>query len=189
MRFCLINRVVHINTESVLSVKVLLLSATAFLCLLVIPDNAAIAGSLLSSHADYILVDKSERSMTLYSKHSKIKTYKIALGRKPLGPKLLQGDQKTPEGHYIIDGRNPDSRFYRSLHISYPNEIDMELTEQAGISPGGDIFIHGTGKEKEWMGKFHRAYDWTDGCIAVTDEEVDEIWQMVPDGTKIVIVP
>ncbi len=139
--------------------------------------------------ADYILVEKSERRLTLFANDRTIKTYKIALSPVPEGPKLIQGDHRTPEGSYVIDARNPDSKFHLSLHISYPNEIDQEIAQMAGVVSGGSIMIHGAGEQYEWMGKFHTSLDWTDGCIAVTNEEIEEIWQLVPDGTPIKIRP
>jgi murein L,D-transpeptidase YafK len=139
--------------------------------------------------ADYILVEKSLKRLTLFSDETMIKTYDVALGRNPKGPKLVEGDRRTPEGRYIIDSRNPDSNYHLSLHISYPNEADLQIAEIAGVSPGGNIMIHGTGDEYAWMGTFHDVIDWTDGCIAVTNDEIEEIWQLVPDGTVIDIRP
>lgn len=139
--------------------------------------------------ADYILVEKAVRRLTLFANDKAIRTYSVALGRSPVGPKLTKGDHRTPEGTYMIDARNPDSRYHLSLHISYPNEIDREVAAMAGVVSGGSIMIHGTGEEYEWMGRFHTVNDWTDGCIAVTNEEIEEIWQLVPDGTPIKIRP
>jgi murein L,D-transpeptidase YafK len=118
-----------------------------------------------------------------------MKTYRIALGRSPVGKKTREGDRKTPEGCYTIDWRNPGSRFYRSLHISYPNDEDIQQAASQGVSPGGDIMIHGLKNGKSWIGKRHRRQDWTDGCVAVTNTEMDEIWDAVPDGTPVKIVP
>jgi murein L,D-transpeptidase YafK len=139
--------------------------------------------------ADYVVVSKKERSLTLMSQGRIVKTYKVALGSVPVGPKSKQGDHMTPEGKYILDRRNPQSRFYRSIHISYPNEQDREHARQLGIAPGGDIFVHGLPNGFGWLGASHRLKDWTDGCIAVTNVEMDEIWQSVPDGTPIEIKP
>ena len=153
-------------------------------------NNPVQAAELVSSvKADFILVEKAERRLTLFAKDKKIRTYKIALGRKPDGPKFEEGDQRTPEGSYIIDARNPDSKFHLSLHISYPNKIDSELAFMAGLISGGSIMIHGAGEEYGWMGKFHSVRDWTDGCIAVTNDEIEEIWNLVPIGTPIKIRP
>jgi murein L,D-transpeptidase YafK len=145
---------------------------------------------LLSSvQADYILVEKVARRLTLFVNNRKIKTYKIALGRNPIGPKLEKGDMRTPEGLYYIDARNPESKYHMSLHLSYPNEVDLEIAALASVSPGGNIMIHGAGEEYAWMGKFHVVHDWTEGCIAVTNDEIEEIWNIVPDGTIIEIRP
>lgn len=140
--------------------------------------------------ADRVLVHKKERTLQLLSKGIVIRTYKIALGGSPEGHKQQQGDQKTPEGEYTIDFRNPRSQFYKSLHISYPNARDRTNARRLKVHPGGDIFIHGLGTGI-WgaAGKTHTLRDWTLGCIAVTNEEIDEIWKLVPDGTKIEIRP
>jgi len=139
--------------------------------------------------ADRIVVYKKRRTMELMTKGKILKTYKIALGGSPVGPKRVQGDHKTPEGEYKIDSRNPKSRFYLALHISYPNAHDRKRARQLGMSPGGAIMIHGLGKEFAWLGSSHTLYDWTDGCIAVTNEEIEEIWEFVPIGTPIEILP
>src|SRR5262249_23683024 len=115
--------------------------------------------------------------------------YKVALGTQSIGPKTRQGDHKTPEGAYIIDRRNPHSQFYRALHISYPNAADRERARKSGVAAGGDIMIHGLPNGYGRLGSAHRLKDWTDGCIAVTNQEMDEIWRLVPDGTKIEILP
>ncbi len=141
------------------------------------------------NRADYILIEKSDRLLTLFSDNKVIKTYKIALGKNPEGHKIKMGDRKTPEGTYYIDSRKADSKYHLALHISYPNEIDTYFAEKQGLSPGNNIMIHGTGEEYAWMGKYHSVNDWTDGCIAVTNQEINEIWHMVPDGTKIKIIP
>ncbi len=144
---------------------------------------------LTRTQADYILVEKSARRMVLFSGVSEIKEYKIALGREPVGPKIKRGDNKTPEGIYFIDARNPESQYHLSLHISYPDRYDLMKAEVLGVDPGGSIVIHGAGERHAWKGKFHTASDWTEGCIAVTNEEIEEIWQLVPDGTMIRINP
>jgi murein L,D-transpeptidase YafK len=144
---------------------------------------------LLDVQADYLLVEKSLKRLTLFTDEIPIKAYDVALGRNPVGPKLSEGDRRTPEGRYVIDARNQDSKYHLSLHISYPNAVDLEITGLAGVNPGSNIMIHGTGDEYAWMGKFHDVLDWTDGCIAVTNDEIEEIWQLVPDGTPIEIRP
>jgi murein L,D-transpeptidase YafK len=139
--------------------------------------------------ADQVIVEKGHRTLTLLSHGKALHTYKVALGGTPIGAKEQQGDHKTPEGHYILDRRNPKSRFYKSIHVSYPNEHDKQTAARRGVSPGGDIMIHGLPNGFGWLGATHRAQDWTDGCIAVTNAEMDEIWQFVPDGTPIEIRP
>ena len=139
--------------------------------------------------ADKILIEKKERRLTLFSKGKVLKAYQIALGGNPNGPKERQGDNKTPEGTYIIDSRNKDSRYHLSLHISYPNEKDKKRAKELGVSPGGDIMIHGIKNGFSWVGDLHAEVDWTKGCIAVTNEEIEEIDKLVPKGTIVEISP
>jgi L,D-peptidoglycan transpeptidase YkuD (ErfK/YbiS/YcfS/YnhG family) len=145
--------------------------------------------ALRTEPADKVLIEKKERRLTLLSKGEVIKTYKIALGGDPVGPKVMQGDNKTPEGVYIIDSRNNNSEYHLSLHISYPNEIDKKRARELGVSPGGDIMIHGIKNGLGWVGASHAELDWTKGCIAVTDKEMEEIYKLVPNGTIVVIMP
>jgi murein L,D-transpeptidase YafK len=129
--------------------------------------------------ADLVVVSKKRREMVLLRGESVLRTYRIALGREPVGPKRQEGDGRTPEGRYIIDRRNAKSKYHLSLHISYPDAADVSRALEAGVNPGGDIMIHGL---KDGV---RRDGDWTQGCIAVTDEEMDEIWALVGDGTAI----
>ena len=145
--------------------------------------------ALQTEPADKVLIEKKERRLTLLSRGEVIKTYKIALGGNPVGPKERQGDNKTPEGTYIIDSRNRDSVYHLSLHISYPNEKDKMRAKELGVSPGGDIMIHGIKKGLAWVGASHAEVDWTKGCIAVTDEEMEEIYKLVPNGSVAEIRP
>jgi L,D-peptidoglycan transpeptidase YkuD (ErfK/YbiS/YcfS/YnhG family) len=145
--------------------------------------------ALRTEPADKVMIEKKERRLTLLSKGEVIKTYKIALGGDPVGPKVRQGDNKTPEGVYIIDSRNNNSDYHLSLHISYPNEIDKKRAKELGVSPGGNIMIHGIKNGLGWVGASHAAVDWTKGCIAVTDKEMEEIYRLVPNGTIVVIMP
>ena len=144
---------------------------------------------LRTEPADKVLIEKKERRLTLLSKGEVIKIYKIALGGDPVGPKLRQGDNKTPEGTYIIDSRNSNSEYHLSLHISYPNEKDKMRAKELGVSPGGDIMIHGIKNGLSWIGTLHAEIDWTKGCIAVTDQEMEEIYRLVPNGTIVEIRP
>jgi len=145
--------------------------------------------AIQNGSADRILIEKSARRLTLISQGEVLKTYKIALGGNPIGPKERQGDNKTPEGTYSIDARNRDSRFHLSLHISYPNERDKNRAKELGVSPGGDIMIHGIKNGVSWSGDDHAAVDWTKGCIAVTNEEIEEIARLAPNGTIVEIRP
>jgi len=140
-------------------------------------------------HADRVVVLKKEHTLQLLNQGKVIKTYKVALGGDPVGPKARQGDHKTPEGVYVLDSRNPHSQFYNSIHISSPNASDRAAARHQRISPGGDVFVHGLPNGYRHVGAAHRLKDWTDGCIAVTDEEMDEIWRAVADGTPIEIRP
>lgn len=139
--------------------------------------------------ADRILIEKKERRMTLISRGKVLKTYKIALGGDPVGPKERQGDNKTPEGTYFIESRNKNSKYHLSLRISYPNENDKKRARELGVSPGGDIMIHGIKNGFSEAGVSHTEADWTKGCIAVTDEEIEEIERLVPNGTVVEIRP
>lgn len=139
--------------------------------------------------AEKILIKKKERRLMLISKGKVLKTYRIALGGNPDGPKVKLGDHKTPEGTYIIDARNKDSRYHLSLHISYPNEKDRRRARALGVDPGGSIMIHGLKNGFSWVGALHSEVDWTKGCIAVTDEEIEEIASLVPNGTAVDIRP
>ena len=158
-----------------------------FAVLSVFPASQSVPMMMLQ--ADHVVVLKKERRLELLSQGKLIKTYKVALGSDPIGPRTRQGDHKTPEGSYILDSRNPHSKFYKSLHISYPSARDRSKANQGGFSPGGDVYVHGLPNGYRYIGAVHLLRDWTDGCIAVTDEEMDEIWKAVPDGTQIEIRP
>lgn len=139
--------------------------------------------------ADRILIEKNARRLTLFSKGKELKSYPIALGGNPDGPKERQGDNKTPEGIYRIESKNRNSSFHLALRISYPNEKDKQRARELGVSPGGDIMIHGIKNGFSWVGGLHTEVDWTKGCIAVTDEEIEEIEKLVPNGTTVEIKP
>lgn len=139
--------------------------------------------------ADSILILKKDHVMELLAGGKVIRTYEVALGRGGLEPKQREGDDRTPEGHYTIDSRNAASRFYKALHISYPDAEDRKRAAKLGVPPGGAIMIHGLPNGMAWLGPTHRMYDWTAGCVAVTDGEIDEIWDLVPVGTPVEIRP
>lgn len=132
-----------------------------------------------------VVVFKEKRRMFLLHHTSVLESYEFELGFAPTGHKVQEGDGRTPEGEYIIDRRNPNSDFHLSIGISYPNARDIEVARRLGVSPGGDIFIHGTPKAFRRSGDA----DWTWGCIAVTNREMEDIYAMVKDGTPITIYP
>jgi len=139
--------------------------------------------------ADLIVIEKSARKLTLTSSGKQLAAYSVALGGTPFGPKQCRGDGKTPEGEYRIIGRNSRSAFHRSLKISYPNARDRRKAAFLRCDPGGDIMIHGLPNGRGWIGAAHRSSDWTLGCIALTDSEIDEIWKLVPNGANVRIIP
>ncbi len=145
--------------------------------------------SAAKEQADSILILKKDHVLELLRAGKVIRTYKVALGRGGLVPKEKEGEGRTPEGHYIIDSRNENSHYHKALHISYPNEEDRKHAAKLGVAPGGAIMIHGLPNGMGWIGSAHRLYDWTLGCVAVTDSEIDEIWNLVPIGTQVEIRP
>ena len=138
---------------------------------------------------DHVLVLKSERRLILFAGERSVADYGISLGRMPDGPKRSRGDGRTPEGQYTIDFRKADSDYYRALHISYPNAEDARHAREMGDQAGGSIMIHGLPNGLSMIGATHRLVDWTDGCIAVTNDEMDEIWERVDNGVSIEIRP
>jgi murein L,D-transpeptidase YafK len=127
--------------------------------------------------------------MTLFRNGQEVRSYHIAIGRNPQRPKTTQGDHRTPEGHYILDSKNTKSEFHQAMHVSYPNPRDRQLAAEKGVAPGGNIMVHGIKNGYGWIGRFHRVVDWTDGCIALTDPEMDQFARLVPEGTPIDIRP
>ncbi|MBO6899889.1 MAG: L,D-transpeptidase family protein [Rhizobiaceae bacterium] len=160
-------------------------AAIFFFALLLMP--AAYATD--NPRIDLVVVEKSARKMMLISKGDTVRTYEIALGDMPVGHKQREGDERTPEGRYVLDWRNPNSAFHLSIHISYPDADDRAEAAAAGYSPGGDIMIHGQPNGFGWWSWLLQMIDWTDGCIAVTNADMDEIWEMVDNGTPIEIRP
>ena len=139
--------------------------------------------------ADLVIVNKAKRELLLMHGGKVLKSYRVALGRNPVGPKTRQGDGKTPEGVYSISGRNAASAFHRALRVSYPNAADRAAARRHGLNPGGDIMLHGLPNGQGYIGQAHRLTDWTEGCIAVTNAEIEEIWRLVPDGARVEINP
>lgn len=139
--------------------------------------------------ADKVLVDKSDQRLYLLRDGKPFREYRVVLGENPVGHKLKKGDERTPEGTYILDWRNPESNFYKAIHISYPSQRDLSAAEARGEDPGGMIMIHGQPNDFKWGMDILEGWNWTDGCIAVTNSEMDEIWLAVEDGTPIEIIP
>jgi murein L,D-transpeptidase YafK len=165
---------------------------------LILVSGATLGATLPSAalpYADEVIVKKSERKLQLIKGGKPYRTYKIVLGFSPVGHKQKAGDGKTPEGQYFLDWRNPDSRFYKSIHISYPNAGDRRNARKLGVSPGGLIMIHGQPNPDKKVGNYdnYRGFvvgeDWTEGCIAVSNMDMDEIWQATRDETPIRILP
>jgi murein L,D-transpeptidase YafK len=144
-------------------------------------------GMVIGGPADRIVVEKEAHTLTLCRQGRVLKTYRVALGRGGAGPKLQAGDNRVPEGLYRIVGRNPHSAFHRALRVGYPTPEQVRQAQVRGVDPGGDIMIHRIRNGLGWLGSLQRRVDWTKGCIAVTDGEIDEIWRLVPDGTPIEI--
>jgi murein L,D-transpeptidase YafK len=146
----------------------------------VLPKNAKI---------DKMLVLKSKRLLLVYSRGELLKTYSVSLGNQPIGAKKFEGDRKTPEGIYTIHAKNANSGYHKNLGVSYPNDTDIKMAKKLGKPTGGDIKVHGLKNGLGFIGKLHRWNDWTLGCIALTNSEIDELYEIVPIGTKIEIKP
>jgi murein L,D-transpeptidase YafK len=156
-------------------------------CLMASLANGARAEETLK--ADHILILKSERRLVLMRGGEALKSYVIALGKNPVGPKVRQGDARTPEGTYKIDWRNPASKFHRALHISYPNAADVARAREIGAPTGGDIMIHGLPAKLGRVDPVDYFPDWTEGCVAVGSLAIEEIWSLVDDGISVEIRP
>ncbi len=139
--------------------------------------------------ADLVLVIKSEKTLIIKTKGKVIKQYHVVFGAQPKGHKVQEGDERTPEGQYILDFKKTDSAFYKSIHISYPNSEDKKKAQKLRFNPGGAIMIHGQPNGYGWFSFILQKFNWTDGCIAVKNHEMDEIWESVAVGTPITIVP
>jgi murein L,D-transpeptidase YafK len=137
--------------------------------------------------AESVLIDKSQRKMWLIASGQRYREYSISLGDDPIGHKEQEGDEKTPEGNYSIDYRNPESSYHLSLHINYPKKEDEDNAKIKDLDPGGNIFIHGLPNGLELPHGEYKGRDWTDGCIAVDNRDIEEIWVLVKDGTPIEI--
>ena len=152
-------------------------------------DSVAKASPAVRAVADSIVVEKSQHRLSLYRHGMLLHSYLVALGQQPKGDKVRVGDNRTPEGLFRIESRNARSAYHRALRISYPDDAHRARARSLGVSPGGDIMIHGLPARQAWVGAAHRDFDWTEGCIAVTNKEIDEIWDAVPVGIPIQIKP
>jgi murein L,D-transpeptidase YafK len=161
---------------------------TAF-ALLIFPALLPSQPPTIPARVDSILILKKDHLLELISGGKVIGTYHVDLGQGGLAPKQKENDARTPEGHYVIDIRNAASHYHKALHISYPNAEDRLRAQRMGVLPGGAIMIHGLPNGKGYIGAAHRLYDWTLGCIALTDSEIDEIWTMTPVGTPVEFRP
>lgn len=139
--------------------------------------------------ADRIVIEKARHRLTLYQGQTAIRDYPVSIGRGGLGPKRQEGDRLTPEGSYRVESRNAGSDYHRALKVSYPDAADIAAAQARGVSAGSEIMIHGLRNGFGWFGTWHRQVDWTLGCIALTNAEIEEIWRVVPDGTPIEILP
>ncbi len=142
-----------------------------------------------SKSVDKILVIKSARRLELISDGKVIRSYRISLGKQPKGPKLQEGDKRTPEGLYWVDWRKRSDKFNLAMHINYPNVSDAAKARREGVNPGSMIMIHGTPDSEENPEELFHTLDWTDGCIAMKNYEMREVWSMVKDGTMVEIRP
>lgn len=165
--------------------EILKLKFTLFIFILLFNFNCYAA----RVKADLILINKAERKLTLFNGVKELHSYRVALGPNAEGAKVKQGDGKTPEGEYKISQKNSQSQFYLSLRVSYPEKKDLLAARKLGVSPGGDIMIHGLGPYFRFLGALHWMKDWTAGCIAVNNTEIKEIWDLVDVGTKVIIKP
>lgn len=156
---------------------------------LVVCAGVAVSGEAAAAQANRVIIEKQRHLLSLYDGDTLLHQYRVAIGRGPAGPKHCQGDDKTPEGEYSISLRVEHSAAHRALRISYPNPADRSEAHKLGCKTGGDIMIHGLMNGYGWIGAQHRHVDWTRGCVAVTNEEMDEIWRLVPKGTKVIIKP
>ena len=177
------------------SMSLSLLAGAVALSLITSSDSTRTAAARSASRpaapaaGDSLVVEKSKRQLVVYYRGEAVRTYYVALGRSPVGDKQRIGDNRTPEGVFRIEGRNPNSRYHLSLRISYPDSAHRLRAAKLGVAPGGDIMIHGLPPEQAAFGPAHRDYDWTNGCIAVTNGEIEELWRVIRDGTPIQIKP
>ena len=178
----------HLLILSILSLSVVAAAQAAVATVVPSATRGAGPGGPLPI-ADSIVIEKKARRLTLYHQGRPLRSFLVALGANPVGDKRIAGDRRTPEGLFSIDGKNDKSDFHLALHISYPDSAHRARAESLGASAGGDILIHGLRNGQGSSGAFHRTVDWTDGCIALTDEEIEGVWSAVSVGTPVEIKP
>jgi murein L,D-transpeptidase YafK len=139
--------------------------------------------------ADKVLVDKSEKRLYLIKDGERFMSLPVTFGGEPKGHKVQQGDQRTPEGHYTLEWKNSNSKFYKSIRVSYPNAEDRAKAERLGVDPGGDIMVHGQANGWQWASPLLQFFSWTDGCVALSNKNMDKVWESVEPGTPIEIRP
>ena len=139
--------------------------------------------------ADAVLVIKSEKRLYLMNDGKSFASFPVTFGREPKGHKQERGDERTPEGNYVLDSKNTNSQFYKSIHVSYPSAQDRANAQRRGVDPGGDIMVHGQPNGWEWATRVVQLFSWTDGCIALSNPNLDQVWAAVDPGTPIEIRP
>jgi murein L,D-transpeptidase YafK len=147
------------------------------------------AFAMCAEKADFVLVEKSAKTLSLFQQGKLIAKFPVVFGANPVGHKQQEGDEKTPEGIYTLDYKKEDSAFYKAIHISYPNEIDIEQAKFKGVSPGGAIMVHGQRNYLGWAYFISQHFNWTNGCVALSNDNMENVWQSVESGTKIEIKP
>jgi murein L,D-transpeptidase YafK len=186
----LLQKLLYINSRDtswgIVSMRWLL----ALFCLSFVTVSQASAVETLDGKViEKILILKSSHQLQLINDGKPLKTYRISLGKRPKGAKLMEGDKRTPEGFYWVDWRKVSDRFNLAMHISYPNISDSARARREGVEPGGMIMIHGTPDSEDTPEDLFHTLDWTDGCIAMRNMDMREVWNLVPDGTMIEIRP
>lgn len=145
--------------------------------------------SIATEKADFVLVDKSDKKLYLYKKKALIASFSVAFGANPKDHKQQEGDERTPEGRYVLDYKKPNSSYYKSIHISYPNTQDIENAKKHGVSPGGFVMIHGQRNGFGWASFITQRFNWTNGCVALSNDDMETVWQSVEPGTPIELRP
>lgn len=163
----------------------ILIKITLNLCVFLLLSGGAYG----NPQADYVLVVKSEKRLYLLQNGDVFASFRVAFGGNPKGHKQQQGDERTPEGRYVLDHKNPHSAYYKSIHVSYPDARDRESARKRGVDPGGDIMVHGQPNGRERWEVFTQLVNWTNGCIALKNSEMDYVWETVKIGTPIEIRP